>query len=429
MQTIGDDLWHSVHADEFIVSQGVGLSPEFRNILSKLRAATSTDVVSALVRTGLCGSGGRAVAPAYTCCTNRCPAADGPVCTSAFCIDRRPWLQLKSGAVAPAEFAEVGLGKRPFVCHRSLVAVAIPGNRDPRGLLIVGDSASNRDWSQADQEALTDAAHALVSALEHVDDVAAERAAVATPVPAMVIQDPERNPLIYVNQAFLSMFGYSSAKEISDNDFDVWLDPYEVYLALKVCLERGSWTGTRVCKKRDGTLFEAAVASRMVRAGAHAAYLTAVYTDLSPLKQTEALLLRRTTTGQSPSAAPSRNELPGLSPELADVRGRSSIDDPEFARFQRFYRSDLARIILAVTKDEPGRHRTGTDAGRIAGLSAKEAEVAELIAMGFPAIDIAARLFISINTVKTHRRHVFAKLGIRKATALSRRLAELRSSD
>jgi DNA-binding CsgD family transcriptional regulator len=50
-------------------------------------------------------------------------------------------------------------------------------------------------------------------------------------------------------------------------------------------------------------------------------------------------------------------------------------------------------------------------------LTAREVEVLELVARGSSNADIAAALFISEATVKTHLLHVFAKLGVDDRTA------------
>ncbi len=50
-------------------------------------------------------------------------------------------------------------------------------------------------------------------------------------------------------------------------------------------------------------------------------------------------------------------------------------------------------------------------------LSEREEEVLRLIAQGVGDHDIAARLVISEETVKTHVEHIFIKLGVRKRTA------------
>ncbi len=65
---------------------------------------------------------------------------------------------------------------------------------------------------------------------------------------------------------------------------------------------------------------------------------------------------------------------------------------------------------------EPGQHAAH-------GLTAREMEVAALAMGRMPTRDIAARLFISENTVKTHLRNVFRKTGATSRGELRRRLA------
>jgi DNA-binding CsgD family transcriptional regulator/multidrug transporter EmrE-like cation transporter len=50
------------------------------------------------------------------------------------------------------------------------------------------------------------------------------------------------------------------------------------------------------------------------------------------------------------------------------------------------------------------------------GLTARELEVLQLIAQGLSNREIAARLFVSLNTVKTHAANVFAKLDVQRRT-------------
>ena len=52
-------------------------------------------------------------------------------------------------------------------------------------------------------------------------------------------------------------------------------------------------------------------------------------------------------------------------------------------------------------------------------LSQREIDVLCLLAKGFTNKEIADRLFISINTVLTHRKNISAKLGIRSVSGLS----------
>lgn len=52
------------------------------------------------------------------------------------------------------------------------------------------------------------------------------------------------------------------------------------------------------------------------------------------------------------------------------------------------------------------------------GLSSRETEVAEFIARGYTGPAIAEALFISENTMRTHNRRIYTKLGIHKKREL-----------
>jgi DNA-binding CsgD family transcriptional regulator len=56
------------------------------------------------------------------------------------------------------------------------------------------------------------------------------------------------------------------------------------------------------------------------------------------------------------------------------------------------------------------------------GLTRCQAEVASLAAQGLSNAEIAARLFVSVPTVKTHLTAVFARLGIRRRSQIRERL-------
>jgi DNA-binding NarL/FixJ family response regulator len=59
----------------------------------------------------------------------------------------------------------------------------------------------------------------------------------------------------------------------------------------------------------------------------------------------------------------------------------------------------------------------------LSGLSDRQMEVLGLLAEGCPYEEIAARLFISINTVKFHVRSIFSQLGVRNRLEAARFLA------
>lgn len=59
------------------------------------------------------------------------------------------------------------------------------------------------------------------------------------------------------------------------------------------------------------------------------------------------------------------------------------------------------------------------------GISKREFEVLELIAQGLSNQEIAEKLFVSLNTVKTHSSNLFMKLEARRRTEAIRRAKEL----
>jgi LuxR family maltose regulon positive regulatory protein len=92
----------------------------------------------------------------------------------------------------------------------------------------------------------------------------------------------------------------------------------------------------------------------------------------------------------------------------------------------------VARLLAAFQGPEaataqdaaPGK-AVAQPAGLIEPLSDRELELLRLIAAGLTNQDIAEALTISVNTVKTHARHVFAKLGVRTRTEAAARAREL----
>ena len=92
---------------------------------------------------------------------------------------------------------------------------------------------------------------------------------------------------------------------------------------------------------------------------------------------------------------------------------------------------ELAEALAAVHKGElvvlTGDRRPGTRApgatavarrwpGQEAGLTERESEVLALITQGQRTADIASALFLSVNSIKTHTRNVFRKIGVSTRT-------------
>jgi DNA-binding CsgD family transcriptional regulator len=65
---------------------------------------------------------------------------------------------------------------------------------------------------------------------------------------------------------------------------------------------------------------------------------------------------------------------------------------------------------------------SGRRAAPAGDLTASERRVAELVASGLSNKEVAAQMFVSVHTVGTHLRSVYAKLGVRSRTQLARRL-------
>ena len=59
------------------------------------------------------------------------------------------------------------------------------------------------------------------------------------------------------------------------------------------------------------------------------------------------------------------------------------------------------------------------------GISKREYEVLELMAQGLSNQEIADKLFVSLNTIKTHSSNIFMKLDARRRTQAVRRAKEL----
>ncbi|HAS40121.1 MAG TPA: helix-turn-helix transcriptional regulator [Microscillaceae bacterium] len=60
------------------------------------------------------------------------------------------------------------------------------------------------------------------------------------------------------------------------------------------------------------------------------------------------------------------------------------------------------------------------------GLSQRELEVLSFIAEGYSNQEIAEKLFVSINTIKTHTANIYSKLGVRRRTQAVSKAKELK---
>lgn len=61
----------------------------------------------------------------------------------------------------------------------------------------------------------------------------------------------------------------------------------------------------------------------------------------------------------------------------------------------------------------------------LATLTKRELEVINLVAFQYSTKEIASKLYISFETVRTHRKNLFSKLGVRNVAGLVRVACEL----
>jgi LuxR family transcriptional regulator, maltose regulon positive regulatory protein len=93
-------------------------------------------------------------------------------------------------------------------------------------------------------------------------------------------------------------------------------------------------------------------------------------------------------------------------------------------RFETAHRALVDDLLLAFDAGEPAR---GAGAGTPAEpLSERELTVLRFLPTMMSNAEIAAEMFVSVNTVKTHLRHVYAKLGTTNRREAVRRARELR---
>jgi LuxR family maltose regulon positive regulatory protein len=89
---------------------------------------------------------------------------------------------------------------------------------------------------------------------------------------------------------------------------------------------------------------------------------------------------------------------------------------------QGIARDYVRRLLAAVNKAEDG---TPASQGLIEPLSERELDVLRLLGTDLGGPDIARELIVSLNTVRTHTKNIYAKLGVNNRRAAVRRAREL----
>ena len=85
-------------------------------------------------------------------------------------------------------------------------------------------------------------------------------------------------------------------------------------------------------------------------------------------------------------------------------------------------RAPAEQLLAAAERPSASRPIGPTSPG---GLSERELEVLRLLPTELSGPEIARRLFVSVNTLRTHTKHVFTKLEVKTRRAAVRRAAEL----
>jgi LuxR family maltose regulon positive regulatory protein len=163
--------------------------------------------------------------------------------------------------------------------------------------------------------------------------------------------------------------------------------------------------------QRNGSIIEA----RLVRALAH---LAAGGTDAAVADMTAALAL----------AAPAGYCRLFLDEGPAAVELLTRLADADNPGARAYATQVLNRAAAPATTPGPTASTDGATASDVLGegaLSDRELEVLRLLATELSGPDIARRLFVSVNTLRTHTKHIFTKLDVNTRRAAVRRATEL----
>jgi len=92
------------------------------------------------------------------------------------------------------------------------------------------------------------------------------------------------------------------------------------------------------------------------------------------------------------------------------ARDRSAAEDDRHAAAD-----DRGELIHALLGDEDGSN--GANGAVTPALRPREREVLDRLARGLTAKEIAEDLYLSVNTIKTHTRNIYRRLGVRSRVA------------
>ena len=113
-------------------------------------------------------------------------------------------------------------------------------------------------------------------------------------------------------------------------------------------------------------------------------------------------------------------EIPGRINVHGHFRLQDSSDGPETLITKRVHDEAIRELRKLGRRVGRGGPRA-SGVGELGALSPREREMAELVAQGYTNKEMAARLFLSENTVESHLSRAFAKLDVRSRSALAAR--------
>lgn len=87
--------------------------------------------------------------------------------------------------------------------------------------------------------------------------------------------------------------------------------------------------------------------------------------------------------------------------------------------------NNLQYTIYIYPKSQSPNENPIETAKKIYGLSKRETEIIRLIAKGYSNNEISEKLFVSINTVKSHLNNIFNKLGVNNRTSVLHKITKL----
>lgn len=87
--------------------------------------------------------------------------------------------------------------------------------------------------------------------------------------------------------------------------------------------------------------------------------------------------------------------------------------------------AEYAERLLAAAATERPSTTEGAASATDAGLSDRELEVLRLLATDLTGPEIARRMYVSVNTLRTHTKHIFTKLEVNTRRAAVSKAADL----